>query len=258
MLAGRPGPGGAVPPLPLLQRLRRPRGGGRSSTAGSRALRERLGGVGVIVRPHPKRARAVGRRRASAANAVVWPRRTEPSRRRGARRLLRLDRAQRGRRRRQHERDDRGGDRRQARLHAARARVRAGPGRSTSTTCAASRAASCTSPSRSRSTSTSSPAAWSTRQRCPTAPGSFVADFVRPGGVDRSATVIYADAVEELALLPAPEPERPAPAVRAALTPLAAVSSIALSLRVGKAAVTSKLPGTRAGTGFRPVPTEGR
>ena len=70
---------------------------------------------------------------------------------------------------------------------------------------------------------------------------SFVADFVRPGGVDRSATVIYADAVEELALLPAPKPDRPAPAVRAALTPLAAASSLALSLRVGKAAVTSKL-----------------
>jgi hypothetical protein len=87
---------------------------------------------------------------------------------------------------------------------------------------------------------------------------SFVAEFVRPGGVDRSATAIYADAVEELASLPAPKPERPARAVRAALTPLAAVSSLALSLRVGKAAVTSKLPGTRAGTGLRPVPTEGR
>jgi hypothetical protein len=87
---------------------------------------------------------------------------------------------------------------------------------------------------------------------------SFVADFVRPGGVDRSATAIYADAVEELASLPAPRAERPARAVRAALTPLAAVSALALSLRVGKAAVTSRLPGTRAGTGLRPVPTEGR
>ena len=103
--------------------------------------------------------------------------------------------------------------------------------------------ASCTSPRRWRSTSTSSPAAWSTRQRKSDRARSFVADFVRPGGVDRSATAIYADAVEELASLPAPKPEHPARAVRAALTPLAAVSSLALSLRVGKAAVTSKLPG---------------
>jgi hypothetical protein len=78
---------------------------------------------------------------------------------------------------------------------------------------------------------------------------SFVASFVRPGGIDRSATGIYADAVEELAALPAPEPSGPSLPVRAALTPLAAVSSVALAARVGKAAVASKLPGGRAAAG---------
>jgi hypothetical protein len=75
---------------------------------------------------------------------------------------------------------------------------------------------------------------------------SFVASFVRPGGVDRSATAIYADAVEELASLPAPAPARPSRAMRAVLTPLAAVSTLALAARVGQAALTSKLPGRRS------------
>jgi hypothetical protein len=75
---------------------------------------------------------------------------------------------------------------------------------------------------------------------------SFVASFVRPGGVDRSATAIYADAVEELAGLPEPEPERPSLPVRTLLTPLAAVSALALAGRVGTAALRSKLPGSRA------------
>jgi hypothetical protein len=70
---------------------------------------------------------------------------------------------------------------------------------------------------------------------------SFVASFVRPAGVDRSATAVYADAVEELARLPAPAPRGPALGVRAALTPLAAVSALALAGRVGRAAVRSKL-----------------
>jgi hypothetical protein len=75
---------------------------------------------------------------------------------------------------------------------------------------------------------------------------SFVAAFVRPGGIDRSATAIYADAVEELAELPPPEPAgRPLP-MRIALTPLAALSTLALAVRVGKAALSSKLPGREA------------
>ncbi len=75
---------------------------------------------------------------------------------------------------------------------------------------------------------------------------SFVSSFVRPGGVDKSATAIYADAVEELAELPAPEPEGPSLSVRATLTPLATVSTLALAARVGKAALSSKLPGKGA------------
>jgi hypothetical protein len=70
---------------------------------------------------------------------------------------------------------------------------------------------------------------------------SFVTSFVRPGGVDRSATAIYADAIEELSSLPAPQPEGPSLAARAVLTPLAAVSSLALATRVGRAALRSKL-----------------
>jgi hypothetical protein len=71
---------------------------------------------------------------------------------------------------------------------------------------------------------------------------SFVASFVRPGGVDRSAAAIYADAVEELAALPPPEPARPSAALRAALTPLAAISTLALATRVGRATLGSRLP----------------
>jgi hypothetical protein len=69
----------------------------------------------------------------------------------------------------------------------------------------------------------------------------FVASFVRPGGVDRSATAIYAEAIEELASLPVPHPEGPSLGARAALAPLAAISSAALAARVGKAALRSRL-----------------
>jgi hypothetical protein len=70
---------------------------------------------------------------------------------------------------------------------------------------------------------------------------SFVVSFVRPGGIDRSATGIYADAIEGLGALPAPQPEGPALVTRAALAPLAAISSLALATRVGKSALRSKL-----------------
>jgi hypothetical protein len=78
---------------------------------------------------------------------------------------------------------------------------------------------------------------------------SFVASFVRPGGVDRSATAIYADAVEELAELPPPQRQGPSLLVRAALAPLAAVGTLALAARVGRAALSSRLPGRRAAAG---------
>jgi hypothetical protein len=80
---------------------------------------------------------------------------------------------------------------------------------------------------------------------------SFVASFVRPGGVDKSATAIYADAVEELAAVPAPDPEKASLPVRAALTPLAAVSTLALAARVGRAALSSRLPGNKGQTSSR-------
>ena len=46
----------------------------------------------------------------------------------------------------------------------------------------------------------------------------FVAAFVRPHGIDRPATPIFVDVLEQLAASPAPAP-RPAPAVAAALRP---------------------------------------
>jgi hypothetical protein len=73
----------------------------------------------------------------------------------------------------------------------------------------------------------------------------FVESFVRPGGLDRSATAIYADAVEELARLPVGEQGRTGAAVRLGLAPIAFASSLALALTIAKAAVRSRLPGKR-------------
>jgi hypothetical protein len=55
----------------------------------------------------------------------------------------------------------------------------------------------------------------------------FIRRFVRPLGLDRSATEALADAIEELGSRPAPTPDRgplPAPAVRFALAPLTALA----------------------------------
>ena len=73
----------------------------------------------------------------------------------------------------------------------------------------------------------------------------FVESFLRPGGIDRSATAIYADAVEELASLPFPARHGSSTAMRAALTPIALASSISLSATIGRAALRSRLPGGR-------------
>lgn len=73
----------------------------------------------------------------------------------------------------------------------------------------------------------------------------FVESFLRPGGIDRSATAIYADAVEELAGLPVSAGQSSSATMRAALTPLALASSISLSATIGRAALTSRLPGGR-------------
>ena len=75
----------------------------------------------------------------------------------------------------------------------------------------------------------------------------FVESFLRPGGIDRSATAIYADAVEELAELPVSDERGTSAAMRAALTPLALASSVWLSATIGRAALASRLPGGRRG-----------
>lgn len=75
----------------------------------------------------------------------------------------------------------------------------------------------------------------------------FVEAFLRPGGIDRSATAIYADAVEELARLPVSAERTSSAAMRAALTPIALASSISLSATIGRAALVSRLPGGRRG-----------
>jgi hypothetical protein len=72
----------------------------------------------------------------------------------------------------------------------------------------------------------------------------FVESFLRPAGLDRRATVIYADAVEELAGLPVGGWRSSTP-VRLALAPIALAGSIGLTTTVGKAALRSRLPGRR-------------
>ena len=73
----------------------------------------------------------------------------------------------------------------------------------------------------------------------------FVEAFVRPGGSDRSATAIYADAVEGVAVLqPAgPKAAWAGIALRLGLAPIAFVSSLALAARLAKTSVRSWLPG---------------
>ncbi len=53
----------------------------------------------------------------------------------------------------------------------------------------------------------------------------FVGHFIRPHGLDRPATPIFADAVERLAAAPAPAPERPSP-WRHALRPLLLAAAV--------------------------------
>ncbi|HZQ64026.1 MAG TPA: hypothetical protein VFA66_02210 [Gaiellaceae bacterium] len=73
----------------------------------------------------------------------------------------------------------------------------------------------------------------------------FVDSFLRPAGADVRATSVYADAVEELAEIPVVRRRDTDVPLRVALTPLAAVSSAALAVRVGRAAVASRLPRSR-------------
>jgi hypothetical protein len=76
----------------------------------------------------------------------------------------------------------------------------------------------------------------------------FVESFLRPGGPSRTATELYADAVEGLSRLPADAHDSNT-ALRVLLTPLALASGAALAARVGRAALRSRLPQRRAGRG---------
>lgn len=71
----------------------------------------------------------------------------------------------------------------------------------------------------------------------------FVERFIRPAGLERRASEVYAEAIEELASL---EPSAPATTpgalvLRAALAPLALASTAALAVAVGKAALRARL-----------------
>jgi hypothetical protein len=68
----------------------------------------------------------------------------------------------------------------------------------------------------------------------------FVEGFLRPHGLERSATPIYADAVEELAALRA-QPANATLLPRLMLAPVALASSVALAATIGRAALRSKL-----------------
>ena len=89
------------------------------------AVRAQFPEVGVLVRPHPQNGAQWEGVDLGDPNAVVWPPgRPAARRRRGARGVLRLARPQRLHRRHQHQRPDRGRDRRQGRAHSHRRRFR--------------------------------------------------------------------------------------------------------------------------------------
>jgi hypothetical protein len=88
----------------------------------------------------------------------------------------------------------------------------------------------------------------------------FVESFLRPGGLERPATAIYADAVEELAslrLAPGPE-DRSSFALRAALAPIAAAGTADVAARVAAAAVRRRLVRTPRAERSKPRPTPAR
>ncbi len=88
----------------------------------------------------------------------------------------------------------------------------------------------------------------------------FVEAFVRPSGLERAATPILADAIEELART-SPEPVPPPPgalAVRLALLPLATASSLASAAALGRAAVRHRLARGAAAAAKRRTAVHGR
>jgi hypothetical protein len=80
----------------------------------------------------------------------------------------------------------------------------------------------------------------------------FVESFLRPNGLERSATAIYADGVEEVAALPVASRGRTSLGLRLALTPIALASTLALTATIGKAALRSRLPGKRGAEARKP------
>jgi len=77
----------------------------------------------------------------------------------------------------------------------------------------------------------------------------FVSSFLRPGGLDRPATPLFVNAIEQLGAAPAPKPA-PAPAWSAALRPLLlAAASVQIAARA--APKKHRIPGRRALKTFR-------
>ena len=78
--------------------------------------------------------------------------------------------------------------------------------------------------------------------------GRFVASFIRPHGVDRPATPVFADVIERLGAMPAPAP-RPAPAWAALLRPLLLLlaAPVALVNTLGRSETRARLRRRAAG-----------
>lgn len=84
----------------------------------------------------------------------------------------------------------------------------------------------------------------------------FIEAFIRPNGLERPATPIFVDAIEELAEL-TPDPARETPgriALRTALIPVVCASSVAAAAALAKAAVQRVLISRREGEAPRPRP----
>ena len=240
--AGRARTGPAVRALCLLVGVHRPGRGRVRPASGSTALRAderpRSTSLGVLVRPHPQNAAQWRDADLSAVpNVAVWPRAgAQPGRGRRARRVLRLARPQRGRRRDQHQRADRGGDPRQERPRPAGAASSPARrrGRCTSATCCTRTAASCTSPRPWTSTPTSSPTSSSTATTMRSRrDGSWSRSCVPAASTGRRHR--SSSASSSSCALVRPEPAHTtvgSMALRAALTPVALAAAVIGTSRV--------------------------
>ena len=181
-----------------------------------------------IVRPAPEAPADLARRglRRPGRRVGVPARRARPDRPRVEGRLLRLDLSLGRRRRPEHQRDDRGGDRRPARADRARPRVRAGPaGDAALPLPARGRRRAAHGRADARGARRPARAGDRRRGRRRQRTRAFVSEFVRPFGLDVAATPLFVDEVERFARSAAPRPQR-TPAsllpLRPLLVPLAA------------------------------------